>query len=543
MTFIHDQTLPVGAKIGIFEVKEIIEVSNFNITYHGWNHHLKKRVDILEYFPYELADRTDNDQGVKPKTAVEKENFICGLKAFLDQAAVLTQLKHPNIASTESVVQFNDTAYLIINHQEGVSLANLALTPISFSETKIRFILVSILNALQEIHGHNTIHGNIQPKTIWMNKNDDPILVDMAAAQLAIATRINRLTDELATGYAPAESYKLASMPGPTADFYGLAATLYYCMTHIQPTHALQRVTAINEGKPDPVVPLEKFPGIVYSQELTQIIDWMLKPQSADRPQSVSEILTLLKSQPIDDSSPQINTPQERQDIVKNRSTADKLTWVVIVAGVTALVAAVIWLSEDDSDQANSEATNTSQTTIDQSPAVTSAPPNLQPVPAIKTADDKHVEEELAATIMDSPESKPEIESVPENTVTSELDTEINKQPAVVDQSISETTVDETMIKAHLAAAENALKRDRLTTPPRDNAFEYYQMILAMEPDNTDALTGLQKIVDRYIQLIKRAQTNDQPNRVKRYLQRAESVLPNDPALQELRNTVVTVSE
>ncbi len=543
MTFIHDQTLPVGAKIGIFEVKEIMAVSNFNITYHGWNHDLKKRVDIQEYFPYELADRTANGQGVKPKTAVEKENFISGLKAFLSQATILTQLKHPNIPSTESIVQFNDTAYLIINYQEGVSLDKLALTPTSFTETKIRFILVSILNALQEIHGHNTIHGNIQPKTIWMNENDDPLLVDMAAAQLAIAARINRLTDELATGYAPAESYKLASMPGPTADFYGLAATLYYCMTHIQPTDAHLRITAINEGKPDPIVPLDKFPGIVYSQELAQIIDWMLKPQSADRPQSASEIITLLKSQQIDDSSPQINSPQEHTDTVKNHSTADKLIWIGIVAGVTALVAAVIWLSESTSDQANSEATNTSQTTIDQSPAVTSAPPNLKPVPEILTTNDKQVEEELAATIMDSPDSSPVIESVSENTVTTELEAEDNDQQTEIDQSISGTTVDAPMIKAHLAAAENAIKLDRLTTPPEDNALEYYQMILAMEPDNTDALTGLQKIVDRYIQLIRHAQANGKTSKVKRYLQRAESVLPNDPELQKIRDVVAPINE
>lgn len=540
MTFIHDQTLPVGAKIGIFEVKEIMKVSNFNITYQGWNHDLKKRVAIQEYFPYELADRTANGQGVKPKTAVEKENFISGLKAFLSQAAILTQLKHPNIASTESIVQFNDTAYLIINYQEGVSLAKLALSPTSFTETKIRFILVSILNALQEIHGHNTIHGNIQPKTIWMNENDDPLLVDMAAAQLDIAARINRLTDELATGYAPAESYKLASMPGPTADFYGLAATLYYCMTHIQPTDAHLRITAVNEGKPDPIVPLDKFPGNVYSQELTQTIGWMLKPQSADRPQSASKILTLLKSQQIDDSSPQINSPQERTD---NHLTADKLIWIGIVAGVTALVAAVIWLSEGDSDQANSEATNTSQTTVDQSPAVTSAPPNLKPVPETLTTNDKQVEEELAATIMDSPDSSPVIESVSENTVTTELEAEDNDQQTEIDQSISGTTVDAPMIKAHLTAAENAIKLDRLTTPPEDNALEYYQMVLAMEPDNTDALTGLQKIVDRYIQLIRSAQTQGKPNRVELYLHRAGSVLPNDPKLQKIRNAVATINE
>ena len=551
MTHIHDQTLPKSAKIGICEIKETVEVSNFNITYHAWNHDLNKRVDIQEYFPYELADRADNGEDVKPKSVVEKENFIYGLKAFLSQAAILTQLKHPNIASAESVLQFNDTAYLIKNHQEGVSLGKLAQTQTTFTETKIRFILISILNALKEIHSYNTIHGGIQPETIWMSKKDDPLLVDMAAARLAIAARINRLTDELAAGYAPAESYKLASIPGPTVDFYGLAATLYFCMTHIQPADARQRVTAINEGKPDPVVPLDKFPDNVYSQKLTHIIDWMLKPQSADRPQSASEILTLLKSDQIDDLSPQINSLQDHTDTSHSHSTADKLTWIAIISGVTALVAAAVWFSEITLDQVNSEATNPSQTIDDQSPAITSTPPNLEPAPEIIATNDKKAEEDLTTIIKESTEYNPVIEPLPENTATTELETENNDRQTAVGRPVSEptphprskSTVDATMIKAHLAAAEKAMKIDRLTTPPKDNALEYYQKVLSMEPDNTAALSGLQKIVDRYIQIIRNAQTKGQPNKVKLYLHRAESVLPNDPELQKIRNAATTIDE
>lgn len=60
-------------------------------------------------------------------------------------------------------------------------------------------------------------------------------------------------------------------------------------------------------------------------------------------------------------------------------------------------------------------------------------------------------------------------------------------------------------------------------------------MVLATEPNNAEARAGLQKIVDRYVQFIEKAKTEGKLNMVKLYLQRAESVLPEDPKLQNIR--------
>ena len=51
MTQIHDQTLPEGTQIGVYEIKGVVKVGSFDITYRGWNHHLKERITIREYFP------------------------------------------------------------------------------------------------------------------------------------------------------------------------------------------------------------------------------------------------------------------------------------------------------------------------------------------------------------------------------------------------------------------------------------------------------------------------------------------------------------
>jgi hypothetical protein len=51
----------------------------------------------------------------------------------------------------------------------------------------------------------------------------------------------------------------------------------------------------------------------------------------------------------------------------------------------------------------------------------------------------------------------------------------------------------------------------------------------------------LQKIVDRYVQFIGKARIEGRLNDAKLYLQRAESVLPDDPKLQGIRAELAAV--
>ncbi|MFT7387626.1 MAG: hypothetical protein ACI8VC_000867 [Candidatus Endobugula sp.] len=50
-----------------------------------------------------------------------------------------------------------------------------------------------------------------------------------------------------------------------------------------------------------------------------------------------------------------------------------------------------------------------------------------------------------------------------------------------------------------LLSGHQLFKRDRLMSPPRHNAFVRYETVLSIDPSNTEALQGIQNIVDRYI--------------------------------------------
>ncbi len=90
-------------------------------------------------------------------------------------------------------------------------------------------------------------------------------------------------------------------------------------------------------------------------------------------------------------------------------------------------------------------------------------------------------------------------------------------------------------VTQHLADAEQAIKELRLTTPKGNNAQEHYEAILALDPDNADARTGMQKIVGMYVYFIEKAIADDKVQTARVYLQRAEVLQPGSEKLKNLR--------
>jgi hypothetical protein len=78
-----------------------------------------------------------------------------------------------------------------------------------------------------------------------------------------------------------------------------------------------------------------------------------------------------------------------------------------------------------------------------------------------------------------------------------------------------------------LALAEKAYAKDYLTTPAGINAYAYYGRVLLQEPDNRQALAGLEKIVQRYLSLALSSQRKGKAKQAKLFLQRANKVVPS----------------
>jgi hypothetical protein len=89
-----------------------------------------------------------------------------------------------------------------------------------------------------------------------------------------------------------------------------------------------------------------------------------------------------------------------------------------------------------------------------------------------------------------------------------------------------------------LEEGDRALSADRLLSPLGDNAHDRYRAVLIYDPDNTRAISGLQAIALRYLDLARSAAARSALSQAQGYLDLAASVDPGNPLVAEFSEKV-----
>lgn len=93
-------------------------------------------------------------------------------------------------------------------------------------------------------------------------------------------------------------------------------------------------------------------------------------------------------------------------------------------------------------------------------------------------------------------------------------------------------------VKSLLAAAEQALLMDQLTTPEYDNAFDRFQAVLLLSPENPDAVLGLKQIQLRYVEMSRQALRASRFSQAENYLQRARTINSDNGLIVDVKNEI-----
>ena len=290
----YHHALEPGTRIENFEVRGVLGVGGFGITYKGYDHSLHCDVAIKEYLPNELALRTKDGSTVVPKSDNDKKSYQYGLKRFLDEARTLAKFREPNIVRVTRFLECNGTAYLVMDYEDGQSLSQFLRSRDKLTEDQIRAIFIPLLNSLRSVHAKDYLHRDIKPANIYLRKAGSPVLLDFGAARAALGGQTRTITGMVTPGYAPFEQYHTRVRQGPWTDLYAMGATIYRCITGNTPVDATERVAALHEGDQDPLVAASLICHGKYSQGLLEMVDWMLKPNAKDRPQDVRDVLVKL---------------------------------------------------------------------------------------------------------------------------------------------------------------------------------------------------------------------------------------------------------
>ena len=222
----HRNSLKPGHKIHWYEIKEILGQGGFGITYLAFDPNLKKYVAIKEYLPIEVAVR-EGDFSVNPVSEGHIDQYQWGLDRFIFEAQTLSNFKHPNIVSILSVSEDNNTAYMVMEYEEGVSLKEKLGRRETIEENELLKIVLPIMDGLAMVHKAGFIHRDIKPGNIYIRKDGSPVLLDFGSARHALGEKTKTLTTLFTSGYAPFEQYFSKS------DEQGEWTDIYLSLIHI----------------------------------------------------------------------------------------------------------------------------------------------------------------------------------------------------------------------------------------------------------------------------------------------------------------------
>jgi serine/threonine protein kinase len=275
-----NQPLPAGSALDGYRIVRVLAAGGFSFVYlaHDPN---QQPVAIKEYLPSAVALRVNG--AAQPQVADENAAlFSAGMKCFFEEAGALARLSHPNVMRVLDFFRANETAYLVMRYERGRAL-NEHITGLSgpVEELWIRNTFAQLLDGLREVHTAKLLHLDIKPANVYLRDDGTPLLIDFGAARQVLSAEGVKLPPLYTPGFAAPEMHDQRQLLGPWSDIYSVGATMYACLARATPQPANARKQA------DTVVPASRAWAGKYAADLLEIIDWCLRLDHLQRPQSV----------------------------------------------------------------------------------------------------------------------------------------------------------------------------------------------------------------------------------------------------------------
>ena len=220
---------------------------------------------------------------------------------FREEAFRLYELgeNHTQIPRLLAYFEQGSSLYLVQEFIEGQTLLQ-EVRQQPFTEEQIYQLLTDLLPVLQFVHAAKVIHRDIKPENIIRRDSDGkPVLIDFGGAKQVTQTTLARQATVIYTiGYAPSE--QMAGVPCHGSDLYALGVTCVRLLTQCLPVQ--NTYGEINDPLYDAMngnwlwqEELQKK-GITISEELSRILNKLLKHLASERYQTATEVINDLKS-------------------------------------------------------------------------------------------------------------------------------------------------------------------------------------------------------------------------------------------------------
>lgn len=318
------------------------------VVYTGFDTVLHLPIELHEFFPQTLCERTANGKDVRVLNGSELvyDEYMTG---FLDYAREIAHLRELSaIVQIYDIFEENHTAYTVSEWGESITLRYFVeRSGGSLSWNTARQLFMPVLSALSSLHSVGINHLGISPDTLHIMKDGRMKLNGFC---VAAARRMGSdLQAELVPGCAALEQYTPGDTLGEATDVYGFAASLFFTLTGTMPQEAPKRrtdsrlliPTGILRNLPPHVITAMANSLQVSAEKRTQTFERLRAELSA------APTVTATIEEPQRLVPPELRRPPVQKE-GKEKKDVPPIVWVVlscVLALILFIVIGIVWMS------------------------------------------------------------------------------------------------------------------------------------------------------------------------------------------------------
>ncbi len=246
----------------------------------------QQQVAIKEYKPKQLTLR--DGLNVSPCDEASAVLFQRGRRLFMEEATLLSSLKHPNIVSVLSFFLANNTAYIVMNFDYGTTLGHhLKQNKQPVTGEFLLSVFKPVISCIKNMHHRGVLHLDIKPDNILLRPSNNPLILDFGSA-LLYKKQQQPQAHSMTRGYAAPEQHSNLQALGPWSDIYAIGASMRSCLDRSTPP-AASDLEKIRQLPPCHI----RHQGDI-AQKLLYAIDWAMQIEPSKRPQTTHDFLNAM---------------------------------------------------------------------------------------------------------------------------------------------------------------------------------------------------------------------------------------------------------
>lgn len=203
----------------------------------------------------------------------------------LDEARTAAMLSDPHIVTVYDVEVRGQTAYLVMEYIEGITLSKLLRDYVDYvTLDMITAVFDAVAGALKKAHAHRVLHLDIKPDNILINKEGQVKVTDFGLATLVDASGVGT-TGGGTIGYMPLEQMRREELDVRT-DEWTLASVTYEMLVGSNPFTASDLARA-DQAITDAELVLPSLCWDGLDESIDDVLFYALAPNKEDRYETV----------------------------------------------------------------------------------------------------------------------------------------------------------------------------------------------------------------------------------------------------------------